>query len=509
MISIQTNYASMVGQQNMSTNQIFQTKTIEALTSGYRINSSGDDAAGLAVANGYRSNVAELTQGVINANSAVSQLQIMDGGLNNISNILDRLKTLASESSSSTFTGDRTTLNNEFQSLLSEINRQSSNVGLNTGGANATLLTVYIGGGNVQSNSQVNVDLTGNAVDVTGLGLNGQNLLTAGTDVATGNAVNLNTATTLLTGHSTGSYQAFNFNTAAGSFAVTVSSTSSAGISVADALSQLNNKLNGHGLTATVDTANGDLMISGSTAFSMAAAGAVTANAGGNGAAAGAVVTAASTVSSNTANYGVADQAFTGIVTGDEQNVSFTSGGQTVSFQLTAGNAGSISTAVQTLNQQLASLGISAVQDAAGTGITLEGTAAFSATVGTATNNGGAGPYGFTGSLSGATVNASTPTSTGSSTGNSLAAVTAVQSAVAVLGVVQGKVGAGENTLQYSISLAQSQITNFSSAEAQLRDADVAAEAANLTKAQVLQQASIAAMAQANSAPQAVLKLLQ
>src|ERR1017187_3920204 len=110
MISIQTNYAALVGEQNMNTNQVFQTKTIEALTSGYRINSSGDDAAGLAVANGYRNNVAALTQGIINANSAVSQLQIMDGGLSNISTILDRLQTLATESASSTFTGDRTIL---------------------------------------------------------------------------------------------------------------------------------------------------------------------------------------------------------------------------------------------------------------------------------------------------------------------------------------------------------------------------------------------------------------
>ena len=73
----------------------------------------------------------------------------------------------------------------------------------------------------------------------------------------------------------------------------------------------------------------------------------------------------------------------------------------------------------------------------------------------------------------------------------------------------QGKVGAGENTLNYAINLAQSQITNFSSAQSQIRDANIAADAANLTKAQVLQQSSIAAMAQANAEPQAVLKLLQ
>ena len=69
--------------------------------------------------------------------------------------------------------------------------------------------------------------------------------------------------------------------------------------------------------------------------------------------------------------------------------------------------------------------------------------------------------------------------------------------------------GAGENQLNYAINLAQSQITNYSSADSNIRDADVAAEAANLTKAQVLQQASIAAMAQANSAPQQILSLLR
>ena len=72
MISIVTNYASMVGNENLQTTNDFQTKTVEALTSGYRINSSGDDPAGLAVANQYRDNISELTQGVINANTGVS-----------------------------------------------------------------------------------------------------------------------------------------------------------------------------------------------------------------------------------------------------------------------------------------------------------------------------------------------------------------------------------------------------------------------------------------------------
>ena len=69
---------------------------------------------------------------------------------------------------------------------------------------------------------------------------------------------------------------------------------------------------------------------------------------------------------------------------------------------------------------------------------------------------------------------------------NALAAITAISNAVASLGLVQGKIGTGQNKLQYAIQLAQSQITNFSAAESRIRDADVAQEAANLTKAQVL-----------------------
>src|SRR5437763_5195719 len=98
--SIQTNVNSLVAQENLRVNNQFQSRTIQRLTSGYRINSSGDDAAGLAVANNLRSQTVELTQGVRNANDGISQLQIVDGGLGNISTMLDRLTTLATQSAS-------------------------------------------------------------------------------------------------------------------------------------------------------------------------------------------------------------------------------------------------------------------------------------------------------------------------------------------------------------------------------------------------------------------------
>lgn len=105
MISLQTNTTSLFAQQALNNNTNFESNTIKQLTSGYRINSSGDDAAGLAVANQYRADIAELNQGVLNASNGSTTLQIIDGGLNNISNILDRLQTLATESASGTFFG--------------------------------------------------------------------------------------------------------------------------------------------------------------------------------------------------------------------------------------------------------------------------------------------------------------------------------------------------------------------------------------------------------------------
>jgi flagellin len=70
MLSIQTNVDSLVAQQNLNTTNQFMSQTIQQLTSGYRINSSGDDAAGLAVANQIRDNISQVTQGVSNGNNA-------------------------------------------------------------------------------------------------------------------------------------------------------------------------------------------------------------------------------------------------------------------------------------------------------------------------------------------------------------------------------------------------------------------------------------------------------
>ena len=124
--SVVSNIASMNAQANLLGTNLGLNKALTRLSSGFRINMSGDDAAGLAVANRYRSDVAIIGQGIRNANDGLSELQIKDGALNNISNLLDRLATLATQSASGlTTTAQRTILNQEAQDLLAEINREA------------------------------------------------------------------------------------------------------------------------------------------------------------------------------------------------------------------------------------------------------------------------------------------------------------------------------------------------------------------------------------------------
>jgi len=484
--SIQTNVTSLVAQENLRVNQAFQQTTINRMTSGYRINASGDDAAGLAIANKYRSDITELTQGVRNANDGISTLQVIDGGLSNISATLDRLRTLATQSASTTFSGNRTTLNNEYQSLLSEITRQATNIGLAQGGANNNTMNVYIGGGNIQANSKVTVDLSGaaNQVDAGGLGLNTSSI--AGGGVTAGN-VNLNASGNIVT-----SNESFTFNVydsalkTTGTVVATV--TAGAGITGSAALTQLNNQLSAYGISATTD-ASGNLAFGGTRAFSM------TTNAAAN-----TLNTAAAqnVVNTGVYNYTTAAGAFT-----SQQ------GAQTLTFQnasgtafVTLADATTKANALASINAQTASLGIYAVDDPAANTLSIQSGSDFSLSASVTTTSSVLG-----GGNSTATI--VDPLATASVTGNALGAISLLTTAVQNLGLVQGKVGTGQNLLGYAINLANSQISNFSAAQSRIRDTDMAAEAANLTKASVLQQASIAAMAQANSAPQAILALLR
>ena len=482
-ISFQTNYASLVAANNLNIISANQTKTIQQLTSGYRINHSGDDAAGLAIANQYASSVAELTQGVLNANNGVSQLQIADGGLSNITTILNRLKTLATESASTTFSGNRANIQTEYQQLVSEVTQQASNIGLAAGGNYNVVNSVYIGGGNTATNSQVQIDLSGtqNQVDANGLGIANTAVSGGGTEL-TGNTVRLDAPGATFLNSAT---QTFTFNLNHSNNAQTVTATvtgGGGGLTQAQVLSSLNSQLSTYGISAQVGS-DGQINFGGSTAFTVSTA---TAD----------VADQIATTATTAVNAGVYSSAGQAVYAAAAQTLTFQNGQGTATVSLLVGDT--LAGALLKINAQTSPLGIYAVENAAGTGISIQSVNSFTA------NASAAGTYTASGAE---TVTA--PVTTSSVTGNALAAITAIDTALAQLGQVQSRVGAGENKLGYAISLANSQITNYDATQSGIKDTDVAAAAANLTKAQVLLQSSVAALAQANSAPQALLKLFQ
>ncbi len=587
--SINTNVASLQAQNYLRVNSDFQGKTINRVTSGLRIVQSGDDAAGLAIANGYRSDQAVLTQGVQNANNGLSQLQIMDGGISNISQLLDRARTLATQSASGTFTGDRSVLNGEYQSVLGEIDRQAQSIGLNQGGTFARSLSVFIGGGKgvdntaVINNGSVAVDLSSSEVDTQGLGLKG---FTAGYQVPVGNkdnglydlgAASVSSVANILALASTPGATSFvisgpGFSSGAGGDITVDVNTSNvadttslvtainAGIQAAATAGSAQAKaFAAANITAQIHTGTDGAQqlqfVSSGTAFQVTA-GDDTANAllgnltgqtnAGTGQALGITdpMVALEAVDAHSAFISGGTQQTTGAVFTDiaYSSSATVSGVQTLTFvandstgtpqsvkvTLSAGTGTNLTAAlaVGQINAALQATDNPALQNiiattdggASGAGkitFTSNSSTAFNVTIGQeATNDGTSSVAGATGIAGYNTIVQSASTGTGATSDISTqsgaeSAVSALANSVLALGQAQAVVGRGENQFGYAINLAQSQLTNLATAESRIRDADLAAEAANLTKAQILLQAGVAALAQANSAPQAVLSLLK
>ena|SRR5579871_2110643 len=538
--SINTNIASLQAQNYLRINSDFQSKTINEVTSGLRIVNSGDDAAGLAVANGFRSNEAVLTQGIQNANNGLATLQTIDGGISNISQLLDRARTLATESASGTFTGDRGQLDSEFQSVLTEINRQATNIGMNQNGSFAKALSVFIGGGmdgatgsttdtTALTNGSVSVDLSKSAVDTQSLGLTSYNATPAA-------AATLSTITTAgnLVGGTTMNlvFEGAGF-TAGGNGTVTVSALNvnnaktlgdvvndiNNGIATAAASAGANNQafakagiqaqLSSDGTKIVFASANGGFGVTDAGDGSSTAALSVL----------GGVATGVPVISSGTQEVALTQPtALSGVMTQD-LTISATdaSGHLTqVTAHLTAGAKSAqiqaINTALQgaTAGSPLKNLVALDSDNVALGGVKIEGTGAFSVFVGNASTAGdGMKSGGSQGVFANSAQNGTGGALDVATASDAQTAVNALSNAVQTLGSAQAAVGKGENNFNYAINLAQSQLTNESSAESGIRDADLAAEAANLTKAQILMQAGVAALAQANAAPQAVLSLLK
>lgn len=128
MTVINTNVKSLVAQQALTVNNRSMSKAMEQLSTGKRINTAADDAAGLAIANKMTAQVRGLNQGIRNANDAISMIQTAEGATNEVTNMLQRMRELAVQSVNGTNTAaDQTSLQAEFAELQAEIIRISDN----------------------------------------------------------------------------------------------------------------------------------------------------------------------------------------------------------------------------------------------------------------------------------------------------------------------------------------------------------------------------------------------
>ena len=202
-MSIQTNVASLEAQRNLFNTQNSMDSSLSKLSSGFRITKAGDDAAGLAISSNLQAQIRSFGQASRNASDGVSLIQTAEGSLNESTNILSRLRELASQSASAGVGNtERGYIQNEVGQLISEIDRIANSTEFNGQALlnSATTLTFQVGIRNVDANDRIavsTVDATSSSLGINSLSLStqtgAQNAL-ATIDAAI-NSINSNRAT--------------------------------------------------------------------------------------------------------------------------------------------------------------------------------------------------------------------------------------------------------------------------------------------------------------------------
>lgn len=206
-LSILNNIPSLAAQNQLAITGSSLQKTLFRLSSGSRINSGADDAAGLAIADGLHANTTALTQAARNANDGVGYLQVADGALAQVTTLLNRAVTLASESANGTLSsGQRGSLDTEYQAILSEINRIGASTTYNgTNVFTSSALSLYLAAdGSTGTNSKI--DVTTGALSASGVGLAGgraQNILSGMGNVGAGDTIKVDASGLMVPGGNT------------------------------------------------------------------------------------------------------------------------------------------------------------------------------------------------------------------------------------------------------------------------------------------------------------------
>jgi flagellin len=151
MLSVNTNVASLNAQRNLSKTQVSLNQSLQRLSSGLRINSAADDAAGLAISEGMKAQIKSMNQAIRNANDGVSLVQTAEGALNEVSNILGRMRELTTQAATGTVDStQRSYIASEFGQLAAEITRIASATnfnGIKLTGTTAGVVNIQVGTG--------------------------------------------------------------------------------------------------------------------------------------------------------------------------------------------------------------------------------------------------------------------------------------------------------------------------------------------------------------------------
>ncbi|MBU9469226.1 flagellin [Burkholderia multivorans] len=507
MLGINSNINSLVAQQNLNGSQNALSQAITRLSSGKRINSAADDAAGLAISTRMQTQINGLNQGVSNANDGVSMIQTASSGLSQITSSLQRIRQLAVQASSGSLSqSDQQALQTEVQQQIAEVNRIASQTNYN--GKN--LLDGSAGNLSFQVGANVGQTMSLNLT---------QNLSSAslGSGVPQ-KGVTLGTYTGLSLDASTG--QTWGGTGAATLTSINVISDGNGGFTFTDQNNQQLSATAQQALFGLPSTTTGDATKPQSLDLvpqGALAALAATSTSASQTASAAAAATALSAITSPSvaADKGLKLGELTGLSL-NADGTAYTGNGTAAitSIQIYADGAGGFSYTTNGADASSSANLLTSSDPAIGAVLTETGSSV--ALKGDLANGTGFAVPASVASVSNTTKsinnNNQPPTVANidiSTTAGANQAMESIDNALAAVNNIQATLGAAQNRFTAISTTQQAQSTNLSQAQSQIQDANFAQETANLSKAQVLQQAGISVLAQANSLPQQVLKLLQ
>ena len=471
---INTNISSLTAQRNSSRTQNELSTAIQRLSSGLRINSAKDDAAGLAIADRMTSQIRGINQAARNANDGISLSQVAEGALGSVTGNLQRMRELAVQSANATNSAsDRVALQQEVAQLATEIDRVATQTQFN----GLSLLDGSFAAQQFQVGANAGQTITVSSIAsarASALGVyQGFNL----TSQSIGTASNTAQPLTVNVGGSG--------SVSLGSVAIDAKAQAAA--------------INNGNITGLLATANATNVAAGTSIATASAAGSATYTVNGI-AISMAGVNGAAALSSNRANAVAAinaQSAATGVVatdTGAGVGLSAADGRNIALGYAAGGFTGSAA----------ADFGLPATAITGGTlNISYAAPSGISGSV----------VFAQTGGLAGSTAIAATGTAVAAidiaSVGGANAALTAIDAALQTINGSRAALGAVQNRFSSTIENLQSASENLSASRSRIQDADFAMETAALSRAQVLQQAGTAMVAQANQLPNQVLQLLK